>query len=139
MQIFGKTAIESANKKVNVILLDPPIFHLNNEQQEVQHYKYSPVYKPNTDYVPPKSIPFTLHVYNIPRNITKRKFIEIVKSKIQTIIYGCNFGNDKEKKLGVAYLRFKDEEESGRKALKILDGKQIDNLFIGANVAKKQY
>ncbi|ELQ76377.1 putative Nucleotide-binding, alpha-beta plait, RNA recognition motif domain protein [Trachipleistophora hominis] len=139
MKLFGTTAASLIGTRVST-KLSSPVFYRHDQPQEVAPYKYTPAYKPTNEYIAPKSMPFTLHVYNIPRNINKKSFLDVVSKRVNEPIFHCNFVNDRERDvfLGVAYLRFKNEE-SGRKAMKALDGMQMGDLIIGANVAKRQY
>lgn len=140
IEIFGTTAISSLKTQLSTKLPSPK-FHRSDQPQEAAiSYKYTPVYKPKSDYTVLHKVPFTLHVYNIPRDATKRDFLEMVALRIEDPVFHCNFVFDRERKtfLGVAYLRFRDEV-SGRKAMRALDGMQMGDLLVGVNVAKKQY
>ncbi|KRH93541.1 putative Nucleotide-binding, alpha-beta plait, RNA recognition motif domain protein [Pseudoloma neurophilia] len=140
MPMFGKTALSFTGKPCSS-KLPAPKFHMQNEpQQKVDVYQYVPSFQTNTEYKPSANMPFTLHVFNIPKNIRKREFIDIVASKLETPIFYCHLVNDKEKGhfIGVAYLKF-DTEEIARKAMKSLDGMQIGDCLIGVSVAKKQF
>ncbi|ELA46038.1 hypothetical protein VCUG_02476, partial [Vavraia culicis subsp. floridensis] len=139
MKLFGTTAASLVGTRVSS-RLSSPVFYRHDQPQEVATYKYVPAYRPTNEYIAPKSMPFTLHVYNIPRSISRKLFLDLVSKRVNEPIFHCNFVNDRERNvfLGVAYVRFKDEE-SGKRAMKALDGMQIGDLIIGANVAKRQY
>lgn len=140
IEMFGQVAHSFTGKSYSSTL-PAPKFHLHNEPQEKGDiYQYVPTFQARTDYLPTKNMPFSLHVFNIPRNLTKRDFVDLVASKLENPIFYCNFVHDRERShfIGVAYLKF-DNEEIARKAMKSLDGMQIGDCLLGVDVAKRQF
>lgn len=138
--IFGETALSFTGKTCSSKLAAPK-FHRQDEPQEKSDvYHYIPTFKPKSEYLHTKDMPFTLHVFNIPCDLSKKAFLDLICNKLDDPIFHCNMVHDKERRqfIGVAYLKF-DNEEKGRKAMKALDGMQIGDLLLGVNVAKRQF
>lgn len=139
MQLFGKTAQSLANTKVSNVFPAPTFYTSQTVQPEASIYKYTPTYRSKTEYKAYDNISFTIRVYNIPRNLSRDDFMELVSKKVQDPVFHCNYVQDKIKNvfLGVAYLRFRNEK-SGRQAMNALDGTEIGDLIIGADIARNQ-
>merc|ERR1711860_197752 len=132
LPVFGEIANSFLGESCSS-RLPAPKFHMQNEPQEKPDvYQYVPTFQASSEYVRTKDMPFTLRVFNIPKNLSKKEFLDLICTKLENPVFHCNLVFDRERQvfLGVAYMKF-DNEEKARIAMKSLDGMQIGDCLLG--------